>query len=110
MNKTNIDKYLTTLYLKSRNDFKAGYSELIIPKIIGIDNRSSKNILHYLSEKNLIDTKNGLGDNIVLTYQGIEYVEELRKGKKHSRLLSLREQDLFHQHQEWFSVFFINMR
>jgi len=72
---------MTTLYLKSKDDFKTGYSEQLISKIIGLDNKTGKNILHYLSGKNLIDTKKGFGDNIVLTFQGIEYVEELRKGK-----------------------------
>jgi hypothetical protein len=70
-----------TLYLKSKDDFKTGYREQLIPKIIGLDNKTAKNILHYLSGKNLIDTKKGFGDNIVLTFQGIEYVEDLRKGK-----------------------------
>lgn len=81
MDKSNIDQYMTTLYLKSKDDFKTGYSEQLISKIIGLDNKTGKNILHYLSGKNLIDTKKGFGDNIVLTFQGIEYVEELRKGK-----------------------------
>lgn len=81
MDTLNLNKFITTLYLKSNNDFKNGYSEILISKIIGIDRKTSKNILHYLSQKNLIDTKNGYGDNISLTHQGIEYVEELRKGK-----------------------------
>jgi hypothetical protein len=81
MDTLNLNKLITTLYLKSTNDFKNGYSEILVSQIIGIDTKTSKNILHYLSQKNLIDTKNGYGDNISLTYQGIEYVEELRKGK-----------------------------
>ncbi len=81
MDTISVNKFLTTLYLKSANDFKVGYSEVLISKIIGLDSKGSKNILHYLSEKNFINTKSGFGDNIVLTYQGLEYVEELRKGK-----------------------------
>lgn len=81
MDTITVNKFLTTLYLKSANDFKTGYIEVLISKIIGLDSKVSNNILHYLSEKNLINTKSGFGDNIALTYQGIEYVEELRKGK-----------------------------
>lgn len=82
MGTLHANKFLTTLYLKSRNDFKKGYSEVLIPKLVGLDSNTSQNVLHYLSEKNFVNTKNGFGDNIILTYQGIEYIEELRKGKK----------------------------
>lgn|GEM_PF-1012504 len=76
-----IDKYLNALYLKSKNDFRRGYNDQIISKMIGIDKTISQNVLHYLSGKGLINTKNGDGDNILLTSEGIDYVQNLRDGK-----------------------------
>lgn len=67
MDKHIIDKYLIALHLKSKVDFRKGYSEKQIAKLVGIDITTSQNILHYLSVKNLIDTKNGYGDNVLLT-------------------------------------------
>lgn len=81
MDKHTIDKYLIALHLKSKADFRKGYSEKQIAKLVGIDTVTSQNILHYLAGKNLIDTKNGFGDNVLLTPQGIDYIEELRRGK-----------------------------
>jgi len=49
--------------------------------MIGIDKTISQNVLHYLSGKGLINTKNGDGDNILLTSEGIDYVQNLRDGK-----------------------------
>ena len=57
MNKLIIDKYLSTLYLKSKNDFRTGYNEKLIAKLIGIDRLTAKNVIYYLSSKKLVDTK-----------------------------------------------------
>lgn len=81
MDNSIIDKYLNALFLKSKDDFRNGYSGKLIAKLIGIDRTTAQNALHYLSGKNLIDTKNGYGDNISLTHQGIDYVQDHRKGK-----------------------------
>lgn len=81
MEKKLIDKFLNALYLKSNKDFRKGYNEKIIAKLAGIDNATFQNIRHYLAGKNLIDTKNGFGDNILLTTDGIDYVLKLKEGK-----------------------------
>jgi len=81
MNKNLIEKYLNTLYLKSKNDLRSGYSYKIIAGILGLDRITSQNMVHYLSGKNLIDTKNGYGNNISLTAQGFDYVDAFREDK-----------------------------
>ena len=81
MDRFTIDKYLNALYLKSKSDFKKGYSEKVISRMAGIDKTVSQNVLHYLSARGLIDTKNGYGDNILLTPTGIDYIQNLRENK-----------------------------
>lgn len=75
------NKYLNTLYLKSRDNFDNGHSEKIISKLIGLDGTQSHNVMRYLSAKGLINTKNGFGDNIKLTASGIDTALKLRENK-----------------------------
>ena len=81
MNKQTIDKYLDTLYLKSKANLKNGYSYKMISAILGIDQTTSQNIVHYLSNKGLIDTKSNFGDNISLTSDGFDFIDALRENK-----------------------------
>ncbi|MEP6465993.1 MAG: hypothetical protein ABJB05_06790 [Parafilimonas sp.] len=76
-----FDDYLKALYLKSKNDLRSGYSEKLIAKLIGLSRTDAQNVLHYLAAK-YIDTKNGFGNNISLTNEGIDYVLKLHKAKK----------------------------
>jgi len=75
------DKYLNTLYRKSEDNFDNGYSEKVIAKLIGLDRTQSHNVMKYLAEKGLVDTKNGFGDNIKLTASGIDRAVQLRQNK-----------------------------
>lgn len=75
------DKYLNTLYRKSADNFDNGYSEKVIAKLIGLDRTQSHNVMKYLAEKSLVDTKNGFGDNIKLTASGIDRAVQLRENK-----------------------------
>ena len=81
MDDTSIDKYLNILYFKSRDDFRKGYSEVMLSKLLGFDGKKSKNILHYVVDKALVDSKSGYGDNISLTHKGIDHVNHFRKNK-----------------------------
>ncbi|MEP7232042.1 MAG: toll/interleukin-1 receptor domain-containing protein [Ginsengibacter sp.] len=82
MNKETINKYLDTLYLKSKNDLRTGCSTKVLAELLVIDNNTAQNILHYLSGKGYIDTKNNYGDNISLTPEGYDFVHSLREGKQ----------------------------
>lgn len=75
-------RYITTLYLKSRNNFRNGFDQKQTGKLAGVSINDVPNITHYLSGKRLIDTGGGYGDNVVLSPEGIEYVENLQKGKE----------------------------
>lgn len=75
------NKYLQTLYLKSKDDFDRGYSHITIDKLLGLDKTQAGNAIKYLAEKNLIDTKSGFGDNIKLTSSGIDVAIKLRENK-----------------------------
>jgi len=75
-----FDDYLKALYLKSKNDLRAGCNEKIIAKLVGLSRLDAQNVLHYLAAK-YIDTKSGYGDNISLTSEGIDYVLKLHKNK-----------------------------
>lgn len=77
---------LSALYLKSAGDLKKGYSLSLLNKLLGFDTATSSNVFHYLTGKNMIDTRNGYGDNICLTWQGVDHVTNLRKGKKFKRI------------------------
>lgn len=86
MNRENINNYVTVLYFKSKSNFRSGYSSRFIAKLMGVDNNIANDVLYYLSEKGLIDGKKGYGDNVVLSTDGIDYVEGIRKGKIFARI------------------------
>lgn len=75
------NRYLNTLYIKSKDDFGSGYSEKTIAKLIGLDRTQANNAMNYLAEKKLVDTQTGLGDNIKLTADGIDTATKLRENK-----------------------------
>ena len=75
------NKYLNELYLKSKSNFRKGYDMGLLGKLIGADKSSTQNIVHYLSGKKYVDTTSGFGENILITSDGIDYIEKQRKGK-----------------------------
>lgn len=75
------NKYLNTLYLKSKDDFDRGFSHKTIDKLLGLDKTQAVNAMKYLADKNLIDTQTGLGDNVKLTSIGIDFALKLRENK-----------------------------
>lgn len=75
------NKYLNTLYLKSRDDFDRGCSQKTISKLLALDSTQALNILKYLSKKDLVDSEMSVGDNIRLTTIGIDFVLKLRENK-----------------------------
>lgn len=56
------NKYLNTLYLKSKDNFDNGCSEKTISKLLGLDRTQAINLMKYLSEKGLVDTQTSFGD------------------------------------------------
>ncbi|MBL4898776.1 MAG: hypothetical protein JKX76_03895 [Colwellia sp.] len=75
-------KFLSLLHITSHKDYQSGYSWKNLQNLLGLNNVEGNNIVNYLANKKLIDTKSGFGDNISLTSEGIEYVVNHRKGKE----------------------------
>ena len=75
------NKYLNTLYLKSKNNFDKGYSEKSVAKLLGFDRTQAQNVMKYLAEKNLVDTKTEFDDDIKLTATGIDTALKFRENK-----------------------------
>jgi len=75
------NKYLNTLYLKSKDDFDRGFSHITIDKLLGLGKTQAVNAMKYLVDKKLIDTQMGFGDNVKLTSSGIDFALKLRENK-----------------------------
>ncbi|MEQ9468521.1 MAG: hypothetical protein RLN88_14000 [Ekhidna sp.] len=87
------DTYLRFLYLKSRQNIRKGYSTSAIASLSGLDKTEVFNVLKYLSDKNLIDTKSGYGDAVIITTLGIDYVNKIRESLqfKYLKFVSIRQ-------------------
>ncbi len=79
--KQTSDKYLNILYLKSKNDIRKGYSDKIIAKLLGLTEIEAQNVKKYLYDKTLLDRKIYYSGNIIISSEGIDYIEELRKNR-----------------------------
>lgn len=75
------NKFLNVLYSKSKNDFSKGYDYQSVAKILGLNKIETRTVINFLSEKELINTKSGYGNNLLLTAKGIELVEKQRSNK-----------------------------
>ena len=79
--------YLHNLYLKSKNNFKAGYDETAISQLSGNSRLEAENIVAYLEGKLLIQTGKYKSDpNIYLTSQAMEYVAKQKQNKIHNTI------------------------
>jgi len=59
-----FDDYLKALYLKSKNDLRAGCNEKIIAKLVGLSRLDAQNVLHYLAlAKNETAVRDGRNSN-----------------------------------------------
>lgn len=75
-------QFLISLYLKSRNNLPDGYDADFIARLSGLDQKQSKNVQVYLSDKGYI--KRGMykqDPNVYLTASGIDQAESGFKEK-----------------------------
>lgn len=79
--KQTSDKYLNILYLKSKNDIRKSYADKIITKLLGLTEIEAQNAKRYLYDKNLLDKKIYYSGNIIISSEGIDYIEEQRKNR-----------------------------
>jgi hypothetical protein len=81
------DKYLTTLFLKSYNNYSQGYSEEKLCRLLNISVDESENLKNYLRSKGLIEKMRYKGDSdIILTTEGFDYCLNYREGKTIKRI------------------------
>lgn len=81
------DKYLTTLFLKSHNNYSQGYSEEKLCRLLNISVEESENLKNYLRSKGLIEKIRHKGDSdIILTTEGFDYCLNYREGKTIKRI------------------------
>ncbi|MBK5272187.1 MAG: hypothetical protein JJE22_14350 [Bacteroidia bacterium] len=77
-----IDKYLSVLYLKSKDNLAKGYNVYIIAKLIGIDDDMADYVKDYLQRNGLIENLHSASDPItILSATGLDYVFKLRENK-----------------------------
>lgn len=80
------DKYINVLYFLSKKNLSNGYSHKLLRLYMEIDEATANNLMYYLESKQLIDTKGGFGDNILLSPAGISHAEKLRENKIHKTI------------------------
>jgi hypothetical protein len=77
------DKYLDTLFFKSRTDYLKGFDENKLWQLIGLDIELSQNLKNYLTNKGLIEKSRYKGDErVILTTEGFDYCLERREKKR----------------------------
>jgi hypothetical protein len=76
------DKYLSYLFLKSRNNYVQGYDENKLCKLLNISVEQTENLKNYLKSKGLIEMSRFKGDSsIILTTEGYDYCLSKRENK-----------------------------
>jgi len=77
------DKYLDTLFFKSKEDYVNGFDEEKLCKLLNVSVEETKNLRNYLTNKGLLEKRQTKSDtNLVLSTQGFDYCLEKREGKK----------------------------
>jgi hypothetical protein len=71
------DRFLVTLYLKSKRNPSKGYNPGAIGKLLEIPSSDLHAIQYELAEKRLIRTDQGYGDSIVIAGEGIDSARAL---------------------------------
>jgi len=90
-----VDKYLSVLYLKSKDDPSKGYNVYIIAKLIGIDDEQCHYVKEYLQRNGLIDRLDNNDDPItILSPVGLDYVLKLRENRVFKTIRFTRSQYL----------------
>lgn len=106
MTQQQIDNYLKFLCLKSLNDLRRGYNTNLIAKLAMVDQTTSNNIIHYLSSKNLISINSNVGDNISLTSDGVDYLNNQRANKIF-KIIRFKNAFFYNRLQKWCMVIYI---
>jgi hypothetical protein len=76
------DKYLSFLFLKSRDNYVQGYDEDKLCRLLNISIAQSENLKNYLRSKGLIEKPRHKGDsNVILTTEGYDYCLSKRANK-----------------------------
>src|SRR4029079_6666518 len=76
------DKYLNTLYLRTKNDIAGGYEGIIISKLTGLDSGQANMVSQYLIESGLIERQQSGGNTkITLSSKGIDRILKLRENR-----------------------------
>lgn len=76
------DKYLNTIYLKSKNDYVNGVKEDIICKLLGVPIEDTTNLKNYLRDKGLLkNIRHKQDDDIILSTEGLDYCIHRRENK-----------------------------
>ena len=77
------DKYLDTLFFKSKEDYVNGFDEEKLCKLLNVSVEETKNLRNYLTNKGLLEKRQTKSDtNVVLSTQGFDHCLENREGKK----------------------------
>lgn len=76
------DKYLNTIYLKSKNDYVSGVKESTICKLLGVPIEDTTNLKNYLRDKGLLkNIRYKQDDDIILSTEGLDYCIHRRENK-----------------------------
>lgn len=76
------ERFINTLYFKTKNNIQLGFSSKIIGEIAGLNRLGLQNVLNYLFEKNWIAESEIIGGNVKLTAEGLELVAKFREKKR----------------------------
>jgi len=90
-----VDKYLSVLYLKTKDDLVKGYNVYIIARLIGSDDEQADKIKEYLQRNGLIQNLQSSSDPItILSSAGLDYVFKLRENRVFKTIRFTRSQYL----------------